>query len=40
MSTYGLCFSTEIGISPIPLQNVIIEAKSKPVYLTFFPYLM
>ncbi|GBB90907.1 hypothetical protein RclHR1_00180045 [Rhizophagus clarus] len=26
MSIYGLCFSTEIGINPIPLQNVIIEA--------------
>ncbi|RGB40835.1 VIT domain-containing protein [Rhizophagus diaphanus] len=27
MSTYGLCFSTEIGINPIPLRNVIIGAK-------------
>ncbi|EXX59497.1 von Willebrand factor A domain-containing protein DDB_G0267758-like [Rhizophagus irregularis DAOM 181602=DAOM 197198] len=26
MSTYGLCFSTEIGINPIPLRNVIIGA--------------
>lgn len=33
MSTYGLCFSTEIGINPIPLRNVIIGANSKPVFL-------